>query len=89
MILAYEAVSLQFLRPYPERQVEAQRQHWCGPKADRPTAVERGQLGIQGLPDHLTVTWHGRELFHCAGRERLGAAIGVSEVAVPNRDRKE
>jgi hypothetical protein len=72
------------LRLYRDRQVEPKTQRGRGPHADEPLAIAQGQLGFQGLPDHLTVTWRDREFFRCSGFDTGGTADTVSH-ADPSR----
>jgi len=55
------------LRVYPRRQVEPKSRQWEGRKVDERVSVQQGELGFRDLPDRLSVTWKGRELFRCAG----------------------
>lgn len=67
------------LKIYPQQQVEPKRRQWTGP-----VSVHQGELCFQGLPDRLSVTCKGKELFRWAGFEAGGTTDTVSH-ADPSR----
>ena len=72
------------LRIYPQRQVEPKCQQWKGKEVSQRVSAQQGELCFQGLPDRLSVTWQGKELFHYAGFDAGGALDAVSH-ADPSR----
>lgn len=73
------------LRIYPERQIETQRRSWrSGDVAER-VSVAQDDLVVAGLPDRLSVSWKGKELFHAAGFDAGGTrgTAGHADFARP------
>src|SRR5262249_2562801 len=59
-------------------------QKWNGQKVEQRISIQQGDLTLSGLPDQLTVTSKGTELFRYAGFE-AGRAPGETSHADPSR----
>jgi hypothetical protein len=64
------------LRIYLDRQVEPQRRTWHSGKTTDRVSIEQNDLVVSGLPDQLSVSWKGTELFRSAGFD-AGGSIGT------------
>jgi hypothetical protein len=72
------------LRIYGQRQVEPKCRQWKGDQIGQQVSAGQGDLCLQGLPDRLSVTWKGKELFRSAGFDAGGTADTASH-ADPSR----
>ncbi|MBI1311087.1 hypothetical protein GC176_07240 [bacterium] len=64
------------LRIHDQQQVEPHHTVWRSSEVSERTSVKQGGLDIAGLPDRLSLSWQGRELFRLAGFD-AGAATGT------------
>lgn len=73
------------LRIFPERQVEPNRRTRRSGEITRRVRVEQDDLVVDGLPDRLSVSWKGKELFRSAGFDAGGSAgsAGHADFARP------
>ncbi|MGB2824374.1 MAG: hypothetical protein WBF17_25590 [Phycisphaerae bacterium] len=62
------------LRLYPEAQVKPKRRDLAERRVGKRTAVQAGELRFGDLPDRLSVSWKGKELYRYAGFEAGGAS---------------
>jgi hypothetical protein len=60
------------LRVYPQPQVQPARSTMEDLRAQTRTSAEQGNLHFENLPDRLTVSWKGKELYRYAGFEAGG-----------------
>ncbi|MBL7039448.1 MAG: hypothetical protein ISR77_12515 [Pirellulaceae bacterium] len=72
------------LRVYPTHQVAPKVQKWQGQKVDEPVSIKQGELCFRDLPNRVSVTSKGKELFRYAGFD-AGGTTGTDSHADPSR----
>jgi hypothetical protein len=70
------------MKIYPERQVQPVVQRRTGQDSNKPNVAKQGDLAFINLPDRMTVTRRGAEMFRYAGFDAGGASGDSSHAEI-------